>query len=1431
VVFNGMARGAGLSLFVSFLALGCAPTADGGAESVAQTTLATLPADWSEADIGGARAAPASETNDACSPKRITVWGYGRGLNDSEGDTAGESDQFHYIYRTIPNTADYELVVRLVEFSPSLNPTGAQAGLVLRSSDNGAVKSMGAVSFGLHSASNGNSKFFSVSRGVDSGGVINRYVFDETNTTVEPPSSSSGCDAPNAPPVWMRIRRLGNDYSVAYSLNGTKWSPVAVFSGGEARAPDTPRVGFFVSSNDSSQSAPLAKAVFEIDYAGAPRPDFATTWIGGTHSQASTGSSTAMTTGMYADPIGRVYRISHGGELGRTMDVYQGGQILRRKSLDFWGTRQGAVTGDPAHENSIFALVAQTHNNDTGACVRRFSWASQYELNLDSPIYCPSGFSVGGMAARNDNVYLTAIDSLQDGIRILNRSNLSETGSFNVNTPGAVHPGAIAADAFNRLWVIETSNAYTSSLGNFREPGSPAPVVRCYSTSGAVCTCTAPSSCSQDITGLSNPVALATNVDGTKLFVADNGPEQRVRVYTLTTASPPHEGTALGRNGGVYSTPRGEVYSASNGGFARFYNLTGVGVDGFENIYVSNGDRADIRSFGPGSSSYPHLWHVFGFADFPAFDPQVGAGGVLDLFTAREHFKLDPATHGPGSEWSFHGLTYDPFAYEERNEDGRIKRRSGATWVRRIGGARFLFHEGHPDTKSSASLQSTLSSGRRWIMIYRFDQNDMAVPAASLSMETYCDWDSFDNAVRVACGNDPNCWCNLDHETDANSLDKYPFATLWVDADGDGIRDEAPGNPCGGEVECTIDPFVLASTNSTLASQMESTPGQSTEEQNNPGPPTISPRNEVDSDGNIWMKFQSNLWRLRLHGINAAGAPVYHLGTLAGGTLGTDSSLGAKKNYSRLIMNQPAGYNIAKLRVDAATDTVHFLGSASSTPGQSVIGRYTDWFGARTLSMSSVLPNDYMYTDVGFVGAAEFYFSGFDVANDKYFVAEHFGPIRIHEASNGAELARLSAGAEVSGFQNWNDGGLLRAFYTGSDYIVLATDSAGLGRTLAFRWTPPNGCTLDSQCTGTNQFCNNGVCSTRPCSLSSAFGSMASVLPGSTSNDGFSVSPDGLTAFFSRKQSSDYDIYTATRASTSAPFNTLSLVSSVNSSADDRAPFLSADQLRLYFWTKNTSNGNSDLVVATRSSVSSAFGAPQAVPGVNSSVSDQDPYFLEGEQTLFFASDRPTGERHLHVTTKTNGSFSTPTQLAVVNSYSEDTRPVPSRDGLTLFFKSQRSGLNGDTEGDIWLSQRSSTGTDFGTPVNLSALNSSGIDFPVSLSADGCSLYMASNREHGKGSTQVFELYEAKRQAVPAQITVTLNVTGNGSDRVLTPYDCAIGNSGTCSVQQPFGTALTVNATRKATWSGVCGPNDSDPLSTDGIIPYDLGGTCNVTFP
>src|SRR3989454_6253269 len=100
--------------------------------------------------------------------------------------------------------------------------------------------------------------------------------------------------------------------------------------------------------------------------------------------------------------------------------------------------------------------------------------------------------------------------------------------------------------------------------------------------------------------------------------------------------------------------------------------------------------------------------------------------------------------------------------------------------------------------------------------------------------------------------------------------------------------------------------------------------------------------------------------------------------------------------------------------------------------------------------------------------------------------------------------------------------------------------------------------------------------------------------------------------------------------------------------------------------------------------------------------------------------------------------WSAPVNLGpVINSGSNEQHPAISKDGLSLYFASDRAGGMGGL--DIYVSQRSSINDPWGPPTNLGPnINSAGNDLAPTFSPDGHRLYFHSNGRGGCGGADLF---------------------------------------------------------------------------------------------
>jgi Tol biopolymer transport system component len=110
---------------------------------------------------------------------------------------------------------------------------------------------------------------------------------------------------------------------------------------------------------------------------------------------------------------------------------------------------------------------------------------------------------------------------------------------------------------------------------------------------------------------------------------------------------------------------------------------------------------------------------------------------------------------------------------------------------------------------------------------------------------------------------------------------------------------------------------------------------------------------------------------------------------------------------------------------------------------------------------------------------------------------------------------------------------------------------------------------------------------------------------------------------------------------------------------------------------------------------------------------------------------------------RTFGPWSRPVSLGpVLNSTDHEQNPAISRDGLSLYFSSTRTGSQGF---DIWVSHRLAVDLPWETPVNLGpTVNTPANDNGPNLSPDGRYLFFSSNRT-GPGSSGLADLYMSRR--------------------------------------------------------------------------------------
>lgn len=246
-------------------------------------------------------------------------------------------------------------------------------------------------------------------------------------------------------------------------------------------------------------------------------------------------------------------------------------------------------------------------------------------------------------------------------------------------------------------------------------------------------------------------------------------------------------------------------------------------------------------------------------------------------------------------------------------------------------------------------------------------------------------------------------------------------------------------------------------------------------------------------------------------------------------------------------------------------------------------------------------------------------------------------------------------------------------------------------------------------------------------------------LPGSSTNintpsiDGCSsTSPDGLTLLYNSFSNGNFDIFIATRSSTSEGFGEpVRLPAPINTSANDSCPTLTQGH-RLYF-SSNRDDPSYDIYVSKLGP--KGWSQPQNLgPNINTpGWLDESPTFFEddeGREVMIFSSRQNGGAGDGNIYQSINGG---PKTLVAggPNSSASDNRPSVTRDGLTIFFDSTRTGGLGLN--DVYYATRSNTSEPFGPAIHIPELSSVSTDSRPFISKDGSFMILSSGRPGGEG--------------------------------------------------------------------------------------------------
>lgn len=194
------------------------------------------------------------------------------------------------------------------------------------------------------------------------------------------------------------------------------------------------------------------------------------------------------------------------------------------------------------------------------------------------------------------------------------------------------------------------------------------------------------------------------------------------------------------------------------------------------------------------------------------------------------------------------------------------------------------------------------------------------------------------------------------------------------------------------------------------------------------------------------------------------------------------------------------------------------------------------------------------------------------------------------------------------------------------------------------------------------------------------------------------------------------------------------LPGTINTAEPEDDPSLTGDMLEIYFERK------AQIFASTRSSVTESWPAAQPATKLNEIVawgSHCPKISADGLEVYFSIYIDAALQEIYHSTRSSRGApWSTPQEVAELNSAFDDACPMATADGKTLYFTSARSGGLGDD--DLWFSTRDAVTSPWSAPQNLAVLNTTADDKNPWIDPIGAVVYFYSDRSGGAGANDIW---------------------------------------------------------------------------------------------
>lgn len=241
------------------------------------------------------------------------------------------------------------------------------------------------------------------------------------------------------------------------------------------------------------------------------------------------------------------------------------------------------------------------------------------------------------------------------------------------------------------------------------------------------------------------------------------------------------------------------------------------------------------------------------------------------------------------------------------------------------------------------------------------------------------------------------------------------------------------------------------------------------------------------------------------------------------------------------------------------------------------------------------------------------------------------------------------------------------------------------------------------------------------------------------------LSADELTIYYGQYPGSTgtdvapaADVFSATRSSVADPFPPGSALSDISTSHLEEDFSVSSNGLTAFYTTNrlNTSSCASatGICIAKVSRPTVTAGFSGAALFINNPGEQRYPYAVGTKPNVYYAA-RSSTTQSWDITSDNPGAT-----FNGVNGPGVDTSPVITPDELVLYFASDRDS-DGGTNLDIYVAKRAKNTDPFGTPTRVAGLSTDADELPGYVSADGCRLYLTRD----DGSSGGLNLYSASK--------------------------------------------------------------------------------------